>query len=226
MVGGRRDEWPIPATEATGELSTQRLRHLLQAGNTKTVTTDYIPFNRPYATGKESLHAAEVHATILRRAMARSPNALSCPPAKFMSTANAFGVRSAAPVFVEMLKTRPIPVYAILAIGRRHPFGLLRMRRRASRRDAKIKHGSDRDLGSFSFHDCWRTIPSLCRTRAQLIMHKIRGFGRRKCIEPKDRICFARLYRYFCALLAGVLRERCCWRNFVQARRGTSVTAS
>src|SRR5213079_2183866 len=82
----------------------------------QTVTPDFIPFNRPHATGKEMVYAAEAqrnhhlsgdgpftkrcHQWIEERTgCARALLTHSCT---FVSTANAFVLRGAVPVFVDI----------------------------------------------------------------------------------------------------------------------------
>src|SRR3954462_12601573 len=112
----------------------------LQAGDVETVTTDFIPFNRPYATGGELVYAAEAQRNLhlsgdgsftrrchqwieQRTGCARALLTHSCtsaldlaallldikpgdevvlPSYTFVSTANAFALRGAVPVFVDV----------------------------------------------------------------------------------------------------------------------------
>jgi dTDP-4-amino-4,6-dideoxygalactose transaminase len=112
----------------------------LQTAEIETVTTDYIPFNRPYATGNEPVYAAEAQRNLHlsgdgpftrrchqwieeRTGCSRALLTHSCtsaldlaallldiesgdevilPSYTFVSTANAFVLRGAVPVFVDI----------------------------------------------------------------------------------------------------------------------------
>ena len=50
---------PAAETASLADVRSKRPDRALQAGEAETVTTDYIPFNRPYATGNELVYAAE-----------------------------------------------------------------------------------------------------------------------------------------------------------------------
>jgi dTDP-4-amino-4,6-dideoxygalactose transaminase len=183
------------------------------------VTADYIPFNRPHATGKEVVYAAEAqrnehlsgdgpftkrchHWIEERTGCAKALLTHSCtsaldmaallldlkegdevilPSYTFVSTANAFVLRGAVPVFVDIredtlnldekliedaitTRTRAIvPVHyagvacemdSIAAIARRH--GLYIVEDAAQGIMAGYKNralGAIGDLGSFSFHE-------------------------------------------------------------------------
>lgn len=185
----------------------------------KTVTTDFIPFNRPYATGKELVYAAEAqrnhhlsgdgpftkrcHQWIEERTgCARALLTHSCtsaldlaallldfksgdeiilPSYTFVSTANAFVLRGAVPVFVDIRedtlnlderlieaaitpRTRAIaPVHyagvscemdSILAIARRHNLRIVEDAAQGIMAGYKGRAlGAIGDLGSFSFHE-------------------------------------------------------------------------
>jgi dTDP-4-amino-4,6-dideoxygalactose transaminase len=190
-----------------------------QAGEIKTVTTDFIPFNRPYATGKELVYVAEAqrnyhlsgdgpftkrcHQWIEQRTgCAKALLTHSCtsaldlaallldikagdevilPSYTFVSTANAFVLRGAVPVFVDVRedtlnlderlieaaitpRTRAIvPVHyagvscemdAIAAIARRHNLRIVEDAAQAIMAGYKGRApGAIGDLGSFSFHE-------------------------------------------------------------------------
>src|SRR6266481_8193179 len=185
----------------------------------QTVTPDFIPFNRPYATGKELVYAAEAqrnhhlsgdgpftkrcHQWIEKQTgCAKALLTHSCtsaldlaalllgiesgdevilPSYTFVSTANAFVLRGAVPVFVDIRedtlnlderlieaaitpRTRAIaPVHyagvgcemdTIMAIAKRH--GLAVVEDAAQGVAASYKGralGAIGDLGSFSFHE-------------------------------------------------------------------------
>jgi dTDP-4-amino-4,6-dideoxygalactose transaminase len=183
------------------------------------VTTDDIPFNRPYATGKEQVYAAEAqrnyhlsgdgpftkrcHQWIEQRTgCARALLTHSCtsaldlaallldiekgdevilPSYTFVSTANAFVLRGAVPVFVDIRedtlnlderlieaaitpRTRVIvPVHyagvscemdAIVAIARRHQLRIVEDAAQGVMANYKGRAlGAIGDLGSFSFHE-------------------------------------------------------------------------
>jgi dTDP-4-amino-4,6-dideoxygalactose transaminase len=185
----------------------------------KTVTTELIPFNRPYATGKELVYVAEAqrnnhlsgdgpftkrcHQWIEQRTgCARALLTHSCtsaldlaallldikagdevilPSYTFVSTANAFVLRGAVPVFVDVRedtlnlderlieaaitpRTRAIvPVHyagvscemdAIAAIARRHNLRIVEDAAQAIMATYKGRApGALGDLGSFSFHE-------------------------------------------------------------------------
>ena len=191
----------------------------LQAGEVETVTTDYIPFNRPYATGNELVYAAEAqrnhhlsgdgsftrrcHQWIEQRTgCARALLTHSCtsaldlaallldiesgdevilPSYTFVSTANAFVLRGAVPVFVDIRedtlnlderlieaaitpRTRAIvPVHyagvscemdAIVAIARRHDLRIVEDAAQGIMAGYKGRAlGAIGDLGTFSFHE-------------------------------------------------------------------------
>jgi dTDP-4-amino-4,6-dideoxygalactose transaminase len=183
------------------------------------VATDYIPFNQPYATGREMVYAAETqrnyhlsgdgpftkrcHQWIEEQAgCAKALLTHSCtsaldlaallldiksgdevilPSSTFVSTANAFVLRGAVPVFVEIredtlnlderlieaaitTRTRAIvPVHyagvacemdMMLAIARRHDLKIVEDAAQgimAGYRNRAL--GTIGDLGSFSFHE-------------------------------------------------------------------------
>lgn len=183
------------------------------------MTTDYIPFNLPYATGKELVYAAEAqrnchlsgdgpftkrcHQWIEQRTgCARALLTHSCtsaldlaallldiksgdeiilPSYTFVSTANAFVLRGAVPVFVDIRedtlniderlieaaitpRTRAIaPVHyagvccemdSIIAIARRHNLRIVEDAAQAIMAGYKGRApGALGDLGSFSFHE-------------------------------------------------------------------------
>jgi dTDP-4-amino-4,6-dideoxygalactose transaminase len=183
------------------------------------VTTDYIPFNWPYATGKELVYAAEAqrnhhlsgdgpftrrcHQWIEQQTgCARALLTHSCtsaldlaallldlkpgdevimPSYTFVSTANAFVLRGAVPVFVDIRedtlnlderlieaaitpRTRAIvPVHyagvscemdSIVAIARRHNLRIVEDAAQAIMSGYKERApGAIGDLGSFSFHE-------------------------------------------------------------------------
>jgi dTDP-4-amino-4,6-dideoxygalactose transaminase len=191
----------------------------LQAGEIETVTTDYIPFNRPYATGNEPVYAAEAQRNLhlsgdgpftrrchqwieQRTGCARALLTHSCtsaldlaallldiesgdevilPSYTFVSTANAFVLRGAVPVFVDIRedtlnlderlieaaitpRTRAIvPVHyagvscemdAILAIARRHDLWIVEDAAQGIMAGYKGRAlGAIGDLGTFSFHE-------------------------------------------------------------------------
>jgi dTDP-4-amino-4,6-dideoxygalactose transaminase len=191
----------------------------MQAGEINTVTTDYIPFNRPYASGKELDYVAEAqrnyhlsgdgvftkrcHQWIEQRTgCARALLTHSCtsaldlaallldlkagdevilPSYTFVSTANAFVLRGAVPVFVDVRedtlnlderlieaaitpRTRAIvPVHyagvscemdAIIAIARRHDLRIVEDAAQAIMAGYKGRApGALGDLGAFSFHE-------------------------------------------------------------------------
>jgi dTDP-4-amino-4,6-dideoxygalactose transaminase len=210
----------ILATETASLAATQSgFRYHLQGPITATMTTDFIPFNRPYATGKElayqtdALHSSHLSGdgTFTKRChrwieehtgCARALLTHSCtsaldmaallldiqsgdevilPSYTFVSTANAFVLRGAVPVFVDIrqdtlnldekliedaitTRTRAIvPVHyagvscemdSIAAIARRH--GLRIVEDAAQGIMAGYKNralGAIGDLGSFSFHE-------------------------------------------------------------------------
>jgi dTDP-4-amino-4,6-dideoxygalactose transaminase len=196
-----------------------RLVHPLLAGEVERVTTDYIPFNRPYATGNELIYAAEAqrnhylsgdgsftkrcHRWIEERTgCAKALLTHSCtsaldfaallldiesgdevilPSYTFVSTANAFVLRGAVPVFVDIRedtlnldeklieaaitpRTRAIvPVHyagvscemdAIVAIARRHDLRIVEDAAQGIMAGYKGRAlGAIGDLGSFSFHE-------------------------------------------------------------------------
>jgi dTDP-4-amino-4,6-dideoxygalactose transaminase len=183
------------------------------------MTSDFIPFNRPYATGKEVVYAAEAqrsnhlsgdnqftrrcHEWIEQRTgCARALLTHSCtsaldlaallldiksgdevilPSYTFVSTANAFVLRGATPVFVDIRedtlnlderlieaaitsRTRAIaPVHyagvgcemdAITAIARRHDLRIVEDAAQGIMAGYKGQPlGAIGDLGSFSFHE-------------------------------------------------------------------------
>lgn len=185
----------------------------------ETVTADFIPFNRPHATGKEALYAAEAqrnghlsgdgpftkrcHRWIEERTgcakallthsctsaldMAallldlKSGDEVILPSYTFVSTANAFVLRGAVPVFVDIredtlnlderliedaitTRTRAIvPVHyagvscemdAIAAIARRHGLHIVEDAAQGIMAGYKNRAlGAIGDLGSFSFHE-------------------------------------------------------------------------
>jgi dTDP-4-amino-4,6-dideoxygalactose transaminase len=191
----------------------------LQADEVETVTTDNIPFNRPYATGNELVYAAEAqrnhhlsgdgsftkrcHQWIEERTgCARALLTHSCtsaldlaallldiesgdevilPSYTFVSTANAFVLRGAVPVFVDIRedtlnldeklieaaitpRTRAIvPVHyagvscemdAIVAIARRHDLRIVEDAAQGIMAGYKGRAlGAIGDLGAFSFHE-------------------------------------------------------------------------
>lgn len=215
--------WPedqplIPAAE-TANLRPLEPRGRGPGKRSETVTADYIPFNRPHATGQEVVYAAEAqrnghlsgdgpftkrcHQWIEERTgcakallthsctsaldMAallldlKSGDEVILPSYTFVSTANAFVLRGAVPVFVDIredtlnlderliedaitTRTRAIvPVHyagvscemdSIAAIARRH--GLRIVEDAAQGIMAGYKNralGAIGDLGSFSFHE-------------------------------------------------------------------------
>jgi dTDP-4-amino-4,6-dideoxygalactose transaminase len=183
------------------------------------VTSDFIPFNRPYATGKELVYAAEAHGNDHlsgdgpftkrchqwieeRTGCAKALLTHSCtsaldlaallldiesgdeiilPSYTFVSTANAFVLRGAVPVFVDIRedtlnlderlieaaitpRTRAIvPVHyagvscemdSIIAIARRHNLRIIEDAAQgimAGYKDRAL--GAIGDIGSFSFHE-------------------------------------------------------------------------
>jgi len=183
------------------------------------MTTEFIPFNRPYATGKELVYIAEAqrndhlsgdgsftkrcHQWIERQTgcvkallthsctsaldMAallldiKSGDEVILPSYTFVSTANAFVLRGAVPVFVDIRedtlnlderlieaaitpRTRAIvPVHyagvscemdAIVAIARRHDLRIVEDAAQAIMSGYKGRApGAIGDLGSFSFHE-------------------------------------------------------------------------
>ena len=183
------------------------------------MTTEFIPFNRPYATGKELVYIAEAqrndhlsgdgsftrrcHQWIERQTgcvkallthsctsaldMAalllniKSGDEIIMPSYTFVSTANAFVLRGAVPVFVDIRedtlniderlieaaitpRTRAIvPVHyagvscemdAIVAIARRHDLRIVEDAAQAIMSGYKGRApGAIGDLGSFSFHE-------------------------------------------------------------------------
>jgi dTDP-4-amino-4,6-dideoxygalactose transaminase len=183
------------------------------------MTTDFIPFNRPYATGKELVYAAEAqrnyhlsgdgpftkrcHQWIEQRTgCAKALLTHSCtsalelaalvlgiesgdevilPSYTFVSTANAFVLRGAVPVFVDVRedtlnlderlieaaitpRTRAIiPVHyagvscemdSIIAIARRHDLRIVEDAAQGVMASYKGRAlGAIGDIGSFSFHE-------------------------------------------------------------------------
>jgi dTDP-4-amino-4,6-dideoxygalactose transaminase len=192
---------------------------LLQPADLEAMTTDYIPFNRPYATGKELVYAAEAqrnyhlsgdgpftkrcHQWIEQQTgCARALLTHSCtsaldlaallldlkagdevilPSYTFVSTANAFVLRGAVPVFVDIRedtlnlderlieaaitpRTRVIaPVHyagvscemdTIIAIARRHGLRIVEDAAQAIMAGYKGRApGALGDLGTLSFHE-------------------------------------------------------------------------
>jgi dTDP-4-amino-4,6-dideoxygalactose transaminase len=190
-----------------------------KAGNVQAMTTDYIPFNRPYASGKELVYVAEAqrnhhlsgdgaftrrcHQWIEdRTGCARALLTHSCtsaldlaallldiksgdeiilPSYTFVSTANAFVLRGAVPVFVDVRqdtlnlderlievaitpRTRVIvPVHyagvscemdSIVAIARRYDLRIVEDAAQGILAGYKGRAlGAIGDLGSFSFHE-------------------------------------------------------------------------
>jgi dTDP-4-amino-4,6-dideoxygalactose transaminase len=188
------------------------------------MTTDYIPFNRPYATGNEPLYAAEAqrnfhlsgdgpftkccHQWIEQRTgCAKALLTTSCtsaldlaalllditsgdevilPSYTFVSTANAFVLRGAVPVFVDIRedtlnldeslieaaitpRTRAIlPVHyagvscemdTVLAIARRHNLRVVEDAAQGIMAAYKGRAlGAIGDLGGFSFHETKNVI--------------------------------------------------------------------
>jgi dTDP-4-amino-4,6-dideoxygalactose transaminase len=188
------------------------------------MTTDYIPFNRPYATGNEPLYAAEAqrnfhlsgdgpftkrcHQWIEQRTgCAKALLTTSCtsaldlaalllditsgdevilPSYTFVSTANAFVLRGAVPVFVDIRedtlnldeslieaaitpRTRAIlPVHyagvscemdTVLAIARRHNLRVVEDAAQGIMAAYKGRPlGAIGDLGGFSFHETKNVI--------------------------------------------------------------------
>ncbi len=182
-------------------------------------TTDYVPFNRPYATGEELVHAAEAqrnyhlsgdgpftkrcHQWIEQQTgCARALLTHSCtsaldlaallldlesgdevimPSYTFVSTANAFVLRGAVPVFVDIRedtlnvderlieaaitpRTRVIaPIHyagvscemdSVVAIAQRHNLRVVEDAAQAVMASYKGRAlGAIGDLGSFSFHE-------------------------------------------------------------------------
>jgi dTDP-4-amino-4,6-dideoxygalactose transaminase len=211
----------IPAVEnaSLAPRSKPAVRLLCKARDVKAMTTDLIPFNRPYATGKELVYVAEAqrnhhlsgdgaftrrcHQWIEQRTGCakallthscssaldlaallldiKSGDEIILPSYTFVSTANAFVLRGAVPVFVDIRqdtlnlderlieaaitpRTRAIvPVHyagvscemdSIVAIARRH--GLRIVEDAAQGIIAGYKGralGAIGDLGSFSFHE-------------------------------------------------------------------------
>jgi dTDP-4-amino-4,6-dideoxygalactose transaminase len=191
----------------------------LQAGEDETVTTDFIPFNQPYATGNELAYTAEAqrnhhlsgdgpftrrcHQWIEERTgCARALLTHSCtsaldlaallldiesgdevilPSYTFVSTANAFVLRGAVPVFVDIRedtlnlderlieaaitpRTRAIvPVHyagvscemdSIIAIAGRHDLWIVEDAAQGIMAGYKGRAlGALGDLGTFSFHE-------------------------------------------------------------------------
>jgi dTDP-4-amino-4,6-dideoxygalactose transaminase len=185
----------------------------------KTVTTDYIPFNWPYATGKELVYAEEAQRnhhlsgdgpftkrchqwieqeTGCARALLthsctsaldlaallldiKSGDEIILPSYTFVSTANAFVLRGAVPVFVDIRedtlnlderqieaaitpRTRAIvPVHyagvscemdSIVAIAQRHGLRIVEDAAQGIMASYKGRAlGAIGDLGSFSFHE-------------------------------------------------------------------------
>jgi dTDP-4-amino-4,6-dideoxygalactose transaminase len=192
---------------------------LCKAGDAKTMTTDHIPFNWPYASGKELAYVAEVQrnhhlsgdGSFTRRChqwveqqtgCARALLTHSCtaalelaallleiksgdevilPSFTFVSTANAFVLRGAIPVFVDIRedtlnlderlieaaitpRTRAIvPVHyagvscamdSILAIAERHNLRVVEDAAQGVMASYKGRAlGAIGDLGTFSFHE-------------------------------------------------------------------------
>jgi dTDP-4-amino-4,6-dideoxygalactose transaminase len=195
------------------------VRHLFSAGFIQTMASEFIPFNRPYATGKELIYAAEAqrnhhlagdglftkqcHQWIERQTgCAKALLTHSCtsaldlaallldiksgdevilPSYTFVSTANAFVLRGAVPIFVDIRaetlnlderlienaitpRTRAIvPVHyagvacemdAIVAIARRHNLKIVEDAAQAILAGYNgYALGAIGDLGSFSFHE-------------------------------------------------------------------------
>jgi dTDP-4-amino-4,6-dideoxygalactose transaminase len=191
----------------------------LQAGEVNPVTTDIIPFNRPFATGKELVYAAEAqrnfhlsgdgpftkrcHQWIEQRTGCakallthsctsaldlaallldiKSGDEIILPSFTFVSTANAFVLRGAVPVFVDIRedtlnlderlieaaitpRTRAIvPVHyagvacemdSIVAIAKRHNLRIVEDAAQGIMASYKGRAlGAIGDLGSFSFHE-------------------------------------------------------------------------
>jgi dTDP-4-amino-4,6-dideoxygalactose transaminase len=210
----------IPATETA---NLPNLGPTLDANykpvKVKTVTTDYIPFNRPYATGKELVYAAEAQRnhhlsgdgpftkrchqwieqqTSCARALLthsctsaldlaallldiKSGDEVILPSYTFVSTANAFVLRGAVPVFVDIRedtlnldeqlieaavtpRSRAIvPVHyagvacemdTINAIAKRHNLRVVEDAAQGVMASYKGRAlGALGDLGSFSFHE-------------------------------------------------------------------------
>jgi dTDP-4-amino-4,6-dideoxygalactose transaminase len=191
----------------------------LRASEVKAVTTDFIPFNRPYATGKELVYVTEAHRNLhlsgdgpftkrchqwieQRTGCAKALLTHSCtaaldlaallldiksgdevivPSYTFVSTANAFVLRGAVPVFVDIRedtlnlderlieaaitpRTRAIvPVHyagvscemdSVLKIAQRHGLRIVEDAAQGVMAGYKGRAlGSIGDLGSFSFHE-------------------------------------------------------------------------
>lgn len=191
----------------------------MQAGEINTVTTDIIPFNWPFATGKELVYAAEAqrnhhlsgdgpftkrcHQWIEQRTGCakallthsctsaldlaallldiKSGDEIILPSYTFVSTANAFVLRGAVPVFVDIRedtlnlderlieaaitpRTRAIvPVHyagvacemdSIVAIAQRHGLRIVEDAAQGIMASYKGRAlGAIGDLGSFSFHE-------------------------------------------------------------------------
>jgi dTDP-4-amino-4,6-dideoxygalactose transaminase len=194
-------------------------RRLCKARDVKAMTTDTIPFNRPYATGQELVYVAEAqrnhhlsgdgaftrrcHQWIEQRTGCakallthsctsaldlaallldiKSGDEIILPSYTFVSTANAFVLRGAVPVFVDIRqdtlnlderlieaaitpRTRAIvPVHyagvscemdSIVAIGRRHGLRIVEDAAQGIMAGYKGRAlGAIGDLGSFSFHE-------------------------------------------------------------------------
>jgi hypothetical protein len=210
----------IPAAE-TASLATLQsgFRHHHQGCIAATMTTDFIPFNRPYATGKElayqtaALHNSHLsgdgpftkrchrwieehtgcakalltHSCTSALDMAallldiESGDEVIVPSYTFVSTANAFVLRGAVPVFVDIredtlnlderriedaitTRTRAIvPVHyagiscemdSIAAIARRHDLRIVEDAAQGIMAGYKNRAlGAIGDLGAFSFHE-------------------------------------------------------------------------
>lgn len=210
----------IPAPETANLAEPQkRARRPLQSGEVSPVTTDFIPFNWPFATGKELVYAAEAqrnhqlsgdgpftkrcHQWIEQRTGCgkallthsctsaldlaallldiKSGDEIILPSFTFVSTANAFVLRGAVPVFVDIRedtlnlderlieaaitpRTRAIvPVHyagvacemdSIVAIARRHGLRVVEDAAQGIMAGYKGRPlGAIGDLGSFSFHE-------------------------------------------------------------------------
>jgi dTDP-4-amino-4,6-dideoxygalactose transaminase len=210
---------PAAETASLADVRSEGPDRALQAGEAETVTTDYIPFNRPYATGNELVYAAEAqrnhhlsgdgaftkrcHQWIEQRTgCARALLTHSCtsaldlaallldiesgdevilPSYTFVSTANAFVLRGAVPVFVDIRedtlnvderlieaaitpRTRAIvPVHyagvacemdSIVAIARRHDLRIVEDAAQGIMAGYKGRPlGAIGDIGAFSFHE-------------------------------------------------------------------------
>ncbi len=216
---GNRLLIPAPGTANLAKREANASTLPLQAGEINPVTTDLIPFNRPFATGKELVYIAEAHRNLhlsgdglftkrchqwieQRTGCAKALLTHSCtsaldlaallldiksgdeiilPSFTFVSTANAFVLRGAVPVFVDIRedtlnlderlieaaitpRTRAIvPVHyagvacemdTIVAIAERHNLRIVEDAAQGIMASYKGRAlGAIGDLGSFSFHE-------------------------------------------------------------------------